>query len=138
MRAEANLIWLCRAQPTINRINPPELNIRIYSIRLNTDVRQLPTYSPKGYTAVTVGVSPTACNKSNHEHPKWCYIRANNGHNSKQGSGLEQLKIKKVCPDAEALPSTIYKLQYCKNDKSGVMTCQQYRKTNTSYNVSSI
>ena len=79
VRAEANLIWLCREQPTINRINPPELNIRIYSIRLNTDVRQLLTYSPKGYTAVTVGVSPTACNKSNHEHPKWCYIRANNG-----------------------------------------------------------
>ena len=101
VRAEANLIWLCREQPTINRINPPELNIRIYSIRLNTDVRQLLTYSPKGYTAVTVGVSPTACNKSNHEHPKWCYIRANNGHNSKQGSRLEQLKIKKVSPDAD-------------------------------------
>ena len=61
VRAEANLIWLCREQPTINRINPPELNIRIYSIRLNTDVRQLLTYSPKGYTSVTVGDTPTAC-----------------------------------------------------------------------------
>ena len=91
-RSKSHLVM--REQPTINRINPPELNIRIYSIRLNTDVRQLLTYSPKGYTSVTVGVSPTACNKSNHEHPKWCYIRANNGHNSKQGSGLEQLKIK--------------------------------------------
>ena len=43
---------------------PPESNIRIYSIRLNTAVRQLQTYSPKGYTSVTVGVSPTANNKS--------------------------------------------------------------------------
>ena len=43
---------------------PPESNIRIYSIRLNTAVRQLQTYSPKGYTSVTVGVSPTASNKS--------------------------------------------------------------------------
>jgi len=30
-RAEANYIWLCRAQPTINKINLPELNIRIFN-----------------------------------------------------------------------------------------------------------
>ena len=28
VRAEANYIWLCRAQPAINEINLPELNIR--------------------------------------------------------------------------------------------------------------
>ena len=28
VRAETNYIWLCRAQPTINEINLPELNIR--------------------------------------------------------------------------------------------------------------
>jgi len=33
-RAEANLIWLCRAQPTINKINLPELNIRICDPKL--------------------------------------------------------------------------------------------------------
>ena len=37
------------------------------------------TYSPKGYTTVTVGISPTVCNKANYKHPKWCYIGANNG-----------------------------------------------------------
>ena|GEM_PF-4345510 len=47
------------------------------------------TYSPKGYTSVTVGVSPTACNKTNYEHPKWCYIGANNGHKSKQVSNIK-------------------------------------------------
>ena len=29
-RAETNCIWLCREQPAINRINLPELNIRIF------------------------------------------------------------------------------------------------------------
>ena len=28
VRAEANYIWLCRAQPAINEINLPELKIR--------------------------------------------------------------------------------------------------------------
>jgi hypothetical protein len=28
VRAEANLIWLCREQPTINEINPPVRSIR--------------------------------------------------------------------------------------------------------------
>ena len=37
------------------------------------------TYSPKGYTSVTVGVAPTACNNANYEHLKWCYIVATNG-----------------------------------------------------------
>ena len=60
------------------------------------------TYSPNGYTSVTVGVSPTACNKANYEHPKLCYIVVNNGYKSKQGSRLAQLKIKKVSPDAGA------------------------------------
>ena len=32
VRAEANLIWLCRAQPTINRINLPEVNIKICNL----------------------------------------------------------------------------------------------------------
>ena len=38
---------------------PPELNIRIFFNPLkNTIIR---TYSPKGYTSVTVGDTPTAC-----------------------------------------------------------------------------
>ena len=52
------------------------------------------TYSPKGYTSVTVGVSPTACNKASYEHPKWCYIGANKRHKRKQGSNI----ITKVAP----------------------------------------
>ena len=60
------------------------------------------TYSPKGYTSVTVGVAPTACNNANYEHLKWCYIVATTGHKSKQGSRLAQLKIKKVSPAADA------------------------------------
>ena len=65
----------------------------------NTIIR---TYSPKGYTSVTVGVAPTACNKANYEHPKLCYIVATTGHKSRQGSRLAQLKIKKVSPAADA------------------------------------
>ncbi len=64
--------------------------------------RLIQTYSPKGYTSVTVGVASTACNKANYEHPKLCYIVATTGHKSKQGSRLAQLKIKKVSPAADA------------------------------------
>ena len=38
--------------------NRPELNIRICDPIKNTIIR---TYSPKGYTSVTVGDTPTAC-----------------------------------------------------------------------------